>query len=110
MIPLTILLQAPTGLTQALPQILLWVGILGVFYFFMIRPQQQKQKELRSFVDNLKKGQEVVTIGGLHGKIVSINEKLIVLEVDKTTRLTFEKSSIARDASTPAVAEKTSLF
>jgi preprotein translocase subunit YajC len=110
MISLTILVQAPTGLTQALPQILLWVGILGVFYFFMIRPQQKKQKEQRSFVDNLKKGQDVVTIGGLHGKIVTVDDKLVTLEVDKTTRLKFEKSSIARDVSTPAVAEKTSLF
>ncbi len=110
MTTLTILLQVPGGLSQALPQILLWVGILGVFYFFMIRPQQQKQKEQRSFVDNLKKGDAVVTIGGLHGKIASVDEKTVTLEVDKTTRLTFEKSSIARDASKPAAPEKTSLF
>ncbi len=110
MTTMTILLQAPAGIAQALPQILLWVGILGVFYFFMIRPQQQKQKEQRSFTDGLKKGDAVVTIGGLHGKIASVDEKTITLEVDKATRLTFEKSSIARDASKPAVAEKTSLF
>jgi preprotein translocase subunit YajC len=107
---ISMLLQAPAGFAQALPQILLWVGIFGVFYFFMIRPQQKKQKDQRSFLDSLKKGDAVVTIGGLHGKIISVDEKTVTLEVDKTTRLTFEKSSVARDASTPATPEKTSLF
>jgi preprotein translocase subunit YajC len=104
-----ILLQAGS-LEQALPQILLWVGILGVFYFFMIRPQQQKQKSQKTFLENLKKGDAIVTIGGLHGKISAVDATTITLEVDKGTRLTFEKTSVARDASTPAVAEKTSLF
>lgn len=85
--------------------IALWVGVLGVLYFFMIRPQQQKQKDQKSFVNNLKKGDSVVTIGGLHGKIVGVDSTTVVVEVDKGVKLTFEKSAISREAST--VTEKT---
>ena len=92
-----ILLQAPT--TQTIYQILLWVGIFGVMYFFMIRPQQKKQKDQKNFVENMKKGDNVVTIGGLHGKIVSVEGTTVTLEVDKGTKLTFEKTAISREAS-----------
>ena len=95
-----ILLQAPT--TQTIYQILLWVGIFGVMYFFMIRPQQKKQKDQRNFVDNLKKGDSVVTIGGLHGKIVAVEGTTVTLDVDRGTKLTFEKTSISREATTKA--------
>ena len=48
--------------------------MLVVFYFFMIRPQQKKQKELKAFRENMKAGDKVVTIGGIHGKILEIND------------------------------------
>ncbi len=81
-----------------LANILLWGGIILVFYFFMIRPQQKKQKDQKSFVTNLKKGDNVVTIGGLHGRIMSIDAITVVLEVDRGVKMTFEKSSISREA------------
>ena len=96
-----ILLQAAsTGSTPMIYNILLWVAIIGVFYFFMIRPQQKKQKDQKNFVENLKKGDNVVTVGGLHGRIASVDGATITLEVDRGVKMTFEKSSIAREATT----------
>lgn len=95
-----ILLQAaPTGSTPMIYNVLLWVAIIGVFYFFMIRPQQKKQKDQKNFVENLKKGDSVVTVGGLHGRVASVDGPTITLEVDRGVKMTFEKSSIAREVS-----------
>lgn len=97
---LSILLQAaPSGNSSMLANLLLWGGIIVVFYFFMIRPQQKKQKDQKSFVENLKKGDNVVTIGGLHGRIASVDATTVTLEVDRGVKMTFEKSSISREAS-----------
>ncbi|GAA4398185.1 preprotein translocase subunit YajC [Nibrella viscosa] len=98
-----ILLQAqatqPDQTTSMIYNVLLWAGIIGVFYFFMIRPQQKKQKEQKSFVENLKKGDSVVTIGGMHGRIAAIEGTTVTLEVDRGVKLTFEKTAISREAS-----------
>lgn len=95
-----LLLQAPAGSsTSMIYNVVLWVGIIGVFYFFMIRPQQKKQKDQKSFVDNLKKGDSVVTIGGLHGRIVAVEGTTVTLEVDRGVKMVFEKTSISREAS-----------
>ncbi|CAM3436547.1 preprotein translocase subunit YajC [Aquirufa ecclesiirivi] len=82
-------------------QILLFGGIFVVFYFFMIRPQQKKAKEAKKFIEELKTGDKVVTIGGVHGSVVSIREKTLVVEIDssKGVRVVFEKSAISKDAS-----------
>ena len=98
---LSVLLQAPAGSPNSMIwNIVLWVGIFVVFYFFMIRPQQKKQKDQKSFIESLKKGDSVVTIGGLHGKIYSVEGTTVTLEVDKGLKLTFEKTAISREAST----------
>lgn len=94
----TILLQAG-GQGFDPMTIVLWGGIFVVFYFFMIRPQQKKQKDQKKFINEIKKGDSVVTIGGIHGKIYSVEDSTITLEVDKSTKLTIEKSSISLDAS-----------
>jgi preprotein translocase subunit YajC len=88
-------------------QIVLFGGIFVVFYFFMIRPQQKKAKEAKKFIDELKTGDKVVTIGGAHGTVITIREKTIVVEVDanKGVRMVFEKSAISKDASTSLVQE-----
>jgi len=91
----TILLQAQQN---GIPYNLIFlVGIFAVFYFFIIRPQQKKQKELKKFIENIKKGDEVVTIGGMHGTVYSVENDKVVLDVDKGTKLTFNKSSISSD-------------
>ncbi len=92
--------QAATGGDNAwMSQLLLFGGIILIFYFFMIRPQQKKQKDHKKFVEDIKKGDNVVTIGGMHGKIYSIDDELVTLDVDKGTKLTFEKSSISLEQS-----------
>lgn len=81
-------------------QIVFFVGIALVFYFFMIRPQQKKQKDQKKFTEAIKKGDQVVTIGGIHGKVYAIEESSIVLDIDnKGTKVTFEKSAISLDSS-----------
>jgi len=83
-------------------QIIFFVGIALVFYFFMIRPQQKKQKEQKKFIEEVKKGDQVVTIGGIHGKVYAIDESSIVLDIDsKGTKVTFEKSAVSLEASKP---------
>lgn len=92
-----ILLQASPQVTQ----LILFGGIFVVFYFFMIRPQQKKAKEAKKFIEELKTGDKVVTIGGAHGTIVSMREKTVVIEIDssKGVRVVFEKTAISKDAS-----------
>ena len=104
----SILVQAATtSNTSMIYNVLLWVGIIGIFYFFMIRPQQKKQKDQKGFVDNLKKGDAVVTVGGLHGRISSVDSTTVTLEVDRGVKMTFEKTSISREATVkPAETEK----
>lgn len=89
-----ILLQAGAG--GGMFQILFLVGMIAIFYFFMIRPQQKKQNDQKKMIDELKEGDEVVTIGGLHGKVLSKDENTVTLSAGGGARLTFEKSSIAR--------------
>lgn len=80
-------------------QLVLFGGIALVFYFFMIRPQQKKQKDQKNFINEIKKGDSVVTIGGMHGKVFALTDDTVTVEVDKGVKLTFEKSSISLEAS-----------
>ena len=72
--------------------------IVLVFYFFMIRPQVKKQKEITKFRDSLNKGDKVITTGGIHGKIAELQEKTITIDVGGDTKLKIDKSAIIRDA------------
>jgi preprotein translocase subunit YajC len=92
----TILLQTPDG--GMLPQLLMFGAIILVFYFFMIRPQQKKMRDQKKFREELTKGMTVVTIGGLHGKLIAIDDETITLEVDKGVRLTFDKTAVSMEA------------
>jgi preprotein translocase subunit YajC len=81
------------------PSLLVTMGAAFlVMYFFMILPQQRKQKEQKKFLADLKKGDSVVTIGGLHGKIYEIDELTLSLEVDRGIRLKFDRSAISLEA------------
>lgn len=72
--------------------------LLVVFYFFMIRPQQKKAKEAKKFRDSLQKGARVVTIGGIHGRVVEVADTTVLVEVDTNVKLRFEKTAIAMDS------------
>ena len=97
MLALILAQAAPDG--GGYTQIIFFVGIALVFYFFMIRPQQKKQKDQKKFIEEIKKGQDVVTIGGMHGKVYSVNDSTVTLDVDKGTKLTFDKASISLESS-----------
>jgi preprotein translocase subunit YajC len=71
--------------------------ILVVFYFFFIRPQTKKNKDQRKFREELKKGDKVVTIGGVNGKVAELKETTIVLDCGNNIKLTVEKSAIVMD-------------
>ena len=94
---LIILLQtAPSGgFASFLPIIL----IIFVFYFFMIRPQINKQRNEDTFRSQLKKGDKVVTIGGIHGNIAIIKEEKVVLAIDENLKITVDTQSISREKS-----------
>ncbi|MDB4835055.1 preprotein translocase subunit YajC [Cyclobacteriaceae bacterium] len=70
-------------------------GMAVVFYFFIIRPQQKRQKEAKQLREGLKKGDQIVSAGGIMGKVVEVNDDNVVVDVDRGTKLTFEKSSIS---------------
>ena len=81
-----------------------WVLLLGMFiimYFFMIRPQQKRQKEAKKFRDTISKGDKVVTIGGVHGKIISISDLTVVLEVE-SGKIRVSKSALSPSGSPEA--------
>jgi preprotein translocase subunit YajC len=80
--------------------------IIAIFYFLIIRPQNKKQKETQRMLDNLKKGDRVVTIGGIHGVIQSIKEGSVIVKVDDTTKIEFSRSAVSSVAGT-GKAEKT---
>jgi preprotein translocase subunit YajC len=85
--------QEANPLMTFLPLIL----IIVVFYFFMIRPQIKKQKELKKFREELKKGDKVITIGGIYGKIADIKDNIVVLDVDNDVKLRVDKTAINLD-------------
>jgi preprotein translocase subunit YajC len=71
--------------------------IIVVFYFFMIRPQVKKQKEMRNFRDALKKGDKVITTGGIYGKINNISENIITIDVGNNVIIKVDKNAILKD-------------
>lgn len=93
---LSILLQQQGG--GAMMQMIFLVSIIVVFYLFMIRPQMKKQKEEKNFRAGLEKGAKVVTIGGVHGRIVEVNERTFLLEIDTNVKVRIEKSAISAEA------------
>ena len=95
-------------LLQAAPQgaagssAYMWIMLILIFvvmWFFMIRPQRKQQKELQQFRSSLKKGDKVVTVGGIYGEIVEVNEKTALIKVDGDTKLRVDKNGLVKDYS-----------
>jgi len=80
-----------TGIAGFIPILI----IFAIFYFLLIRPQQDQRKKHEQMINNLKKNDDVITIGGIHGTIVNLKEKTIILRVDDNTRIEIDKSAIS---------------
>ena len=72
-----------------------FVLIILIFYFLIIRPQKKRDKEAKAMLDSIKKGDKVVTIGGIHGTVVTVKESTVVIKVDDSARIEFSKSAIS---------------
>jgi len=93
-----LILDASATEANSFHQYILMGGVLLVFYFFMIRPQQKRKKEQRTFLAKIKKGERVVTIGGIYGKVYDVEEDTLTLEVDnKGSKITVSKGAISLD-------------
>ena len=80
-----------------------FLGLIGVvFYVFMIRPQQKKQKDQKKYTQEIKKGQLVVTLGGIHGKVAEVGDTTVTLDIDRGTKIVLEKGSISMEMSKKA--------
>ena len=80
----------------------MWIMLLLIFivmWFFMIRPQRKQQKELEKFRNGLKKGDKIVTIGGIYGVVESIKDRTVLIKVDDNTTLKMDKNSLVKDFS-----------
>ena len=84
--------MAPNPIMNLVPVVLIFV----VMYLFLIRPQMRQQRAMAQMQGELKKNDEVVTIGGIHGMIVNVKEKTVVLKVDDNTRVEVDRTSMAR--------------
>jgi len=105
----SIFLQAATGANSALGSIgsfLPLILIFVVFYFFMIRPQNKKQKEIQLARAALKTGDRVITSGGIYGKIREVKDDSFVIEISDNVRIRVEKSAVFAATETPATEEK----
>jgi preprotein translocase subunit YajC len=108
---LPLLLGAPQGgegggtgsmISTFIPFIL----IIGIFYFLIIRPQNKKQKDTQKMLGALKKGDKIVTIGGVHGVIQNVRETSVVVKVDETTKIEFSRSAISTVVEASKVEDK----
>ncbi len=75
--------------------LIMFALIIGIFYFLILRPQQKRQKERQKLLEAVKKGDKVVTAGGLHGTIAGLDEKTVLLQVADNVKMKFERSAIA---------------
>ncbi len=92
----------PTG--QLLSTVVTFGLVFVIFYFLIIRPQNKKQKEMQQMIAGVKKGDKIITIGGIHGVIAAVKDTTVVVKVDDATRIEFSKSAIA--SVSPAKAEE----
>jgi preprotein translocase subunit YajC len=90
----------PGGQGGGLMSFLPLLAIIVVFYFFMIRPQMKKAKDQKKYIENLKKGDRILTIGGIYGKVVDVREDgTLIMEVEDGTKMKVSKTAVSNDAS-----------
>ena len=82
------------------------VLMFGILYFFMIRPQQKKAKDQKKFAEEIKKGDYIVTVGGVHGRIAEVEDDTIIVEVERGARIKFSKSAVSMESTKAAASKK----
>lgn len=98
------LLSAPQGggaggAGSSVMSIVMMVAIIAIFYLFMIRPQMKRQKEAKKFREGLQKGDKVITIGGIYGKIAEVHDTHLLVEIDTNVKIKVDKSSVVANPS-----------
>ena len=94
--------SAPAAQGSGLSMWIMLALIFVVMWFFMIRPQRKQQKELENFRNALKKGDKVVTIGGIYGTVCEIKENSVLIEVDNNVKIRVSKQALVKDFTDPA--------
>ena len=89
-----VLLQDAPATGNGMANIVMIVALIAIFYFFMIRPQQKRQKEIRKFREALTVGDRVITAGGIHGKIRGIKDNAFIIEIADNVKITIDKGSV----------------
>ena len=97
---LTVMLQAQGGADYSF--LIMMVAIFAIMYFFMIRPQNKKQKEIANFRKNLEVGQSVITAGGIYGKIKEVEDNAVIVEIAPSVKIKVDKNSVYADAQAQA--------
>ena len=96
MTALSLLLAQQAPATGFNPSFFIMMGLIFVvFYFFIIRPQKKREDTRKQMIGAVKKGDRVVTVGGIHGKVLSVEDTSLLVEVDQTVKLRFDKNAIA---------------
>lgn len=103
---MTIMLQAGAAGGGSMQFLIMMVLIFGVMYFFMIRPQQKRQKELVKFRNSLEKGQKIITAGGIYGTVKEVKESYVLVEVDNNVSVRIDKAMVMKDPSDLAAQAK----
>jgi len=90
-------LMGPTPGSEgsALTPFIFMAAIFAVFYFLLIRPQKKKEQERKKMIEELKKGDNIVTVGGLYGKVVQVDETSVLAQVDEGTKVRIDKNAIS---------------
>ncbi len=95
-----LLAMAPQGGQQQggsmISTLIMFAAIFAIFYFMIIRPQQKKAKEREAMINALKKGDKIVTTGGIHGTIAGMEDKTVLLDIGNNTKIKIEKSAIGQ--------------
>jgi preprotein translocase subunit YajC len=98
-IPAMFLMAQPQGggntTDSLISTLIMFALIIGIFYFMILRPQQKRQKERQKMLDAVKKGDKVVTAGGLHGTVAGLDEKTVLLQVAENVKMKFDRSAVS---------------
>lgn len=98
---LNLIAMAPQGQNAGggiVSTLIMFAAIIAIFYFMIIRPQQKRQKERQKLLESIQKGDKIITVGGVHGTVVGVDEKTVLVQIADNVKVKFEKSAISTKA------------